>query len=57
MKSSQMNSLIAGILAREAKKTRTNSHPLTLIALFCGFGLALTLVILSMGLDLGAGLF
>jgi hypothetical protein len=57
MKSSQMNSPIAGILAREAKKTRTNSHPLTLIALFCGFGLALTLVILSMGLDLGAGLF
>jgi hypothetical protein len=52
-----MNSLIGGILAREAKKTQTNSHPLTLIALLCGFGLALTLVILSMGLDLGAGLF
>jgi hypothetical protein len=52
-----MNSLIAGILARESKNTRTTSHPLTLIALFCGFGLALTLVILSMGLDLGAGLF
>jgi high-affinity Fe2+/Pb2+ permease len=52
-----MNSLIAGILAREAKKTQSNSHPLTMIAVFCGFGLALTLVILSMGLDLGAGFF
>jgi hypothetical protein len=52
-----MNSVIASMLAREAKKARNTSHPLTLIALFCGFGLALTLVILSMGHDLGAGLF
>ena len=51
-----MNAIVAGILAREAAKTQTDPHPLTLIALFCGVGLVAALTMIFMGFDLGTGL-
>jgi hypothetical protein len=52
-----MNAIVAGVLAREAAKTQANPHPLTLIALFCGVGLVASLIMVSMGFDLGTEFF
>lgn len=52
-----MNAIVANVIAREAAKAQTPPHPLTLIAVFCGFGLAVSLIMTSMGFDLGAGFF
>jgi hypothetical protein len=51
-----MNAIVADVLAREAAKAQTNAHPLTLIVLFCGMGLLASLIMASIGFDLGAGL-
>ena len=52
-----MNALVANVLVREASRTRTDAHPLALIALFCGVGLLASLAMVSLGFDLGAGFF
>jgi len=52
-----MNAIVAGVLTREAAKTQATPHPLTLIALFCGVGLVASLVMASMGFDLGTSFF
>jgi hypothetical protein len=52
-----MNAIVANVLAREAAKTQTDPHPLTLIVLFCGVGLLAALTMASMGFDLGTGFF
>ena len=52
-----MNAIVADVLAREAAKTQSSSHPLTLIALFCGVGLVAALTMACMGFDLGTGFF
>lgn len=52
-----MNAIVAGVLAREAAKAQTAPHPFTLIALFCAVGLVTSLAMVSMGFDLGAGVF
>jgi hypothetical protein len=52
-----MNATVANVLMREASKARTDTHPLALIALFCGVGLAASLAMASLGFDLSAGFF
>jgi hypothetical protein len=52
-----MDAIVAGVLAHEATKAQAHPHPLTLIALFCGVGLVSAITMVSMGFDLGAGLF
>jgi hypothetical protein len=52
-----MNAIVAGILTREAAKTKATASPLTLIALFCGVGLVASLVMVAMGFDLSTGFF
>lgn len=52
-----MNAIVAGVLAREAAKTQIKAHPLTLIALFCGFGLVVAITMAAIGFDLGASFF
>ena len=52
-----MNANVAAVVAHEAAKAQAEAHPLTLIALFCGVGLAAALAILSVGFDLGAEFF
>jgi hypothetical protein len=52
-----MNAIVASVLAREAAKAQTIPPPLTLIALFCGVGLVVTITMAAMGFDLGANLF
>jgi len=52
-----MNAIVASALAREAAKGKTDLHPLTLIAMFCGFGWVVAITMAAMGFDLGAGFF
>jgi hypothetical protein len=52
-----MNAIVADVLAHEAAKAQANPHPLTLIALFCGVGWVSAITMVSMGFDLGTGLF
>jgi len=52
-----MNAIIAAVVAREAARAQAEAHPLTLIALLCGVGLAASLAMLSAGFDLGADFF
>jgi hypothetical protein len=52
-----MNAIVAGVLSREAAKTQAIPHPLTLIALFCGVGLVVSITMAAIGLDLGARFF
>jgi hypothetical protein len=52
-----MNALVANVVVREASKARTDTHPLALIALFCGVGLLANLVMVSLGFDPSAGFF
>ena len=52
-----MNAIVASVLAREAAKTQTSPHPLTLIAIFCGFGLLAAITLAAIGFDLGASFF
>jgi len=52
-----MNAIVAGVIAREAARSQTTPHPLTLIAMFCGFGLVVAITMAAMGFDLGADLF
>jgi len=52
-----MNSIVANILEREAKATRSETKPFSVVVLFCGMGLVAALGMASLGLDLGAGFF
>jgi hypothetical protein len=52
-----MNAIVADILERQAAKAQTEPHSLTLIALFCGVGLVVALIMASMGFDPGAEFF
>jgi hypothetical protein len=49
-----MNSVVAGMLMREAAKTQTDTHPFTIILLFCGIGLLASFG--AVALDLSAGI-
>jgi hypothetical protein len=52
-----MNAIVAGVLTREAAKAQATPHPLTMVALFCGVGLAAAFVMASIGFDLGTSFF
>ena len=52
-----LNAIVAGVLTREAAKTQATPHPLTWIALFCGFGLVASLAMAFFGFDLGTSFF
>ena len=52
-----MNAIVASVIAREAAKAQTDPHPLTLIAVLCGFGLVVALTMAAIGFDLGADFF
>jgi hypothetical protein len=54
---SAMNTIVANVLKREAKKARNDARPFQIIALFCGMGLLASLCMMSFGLDLSAGFF
>jgi hypothetical protein len=48
---------LAKVLAHPFPKTRSDVGPLTMIAIFCGAGLSVSLLLAACGFDLGAGLF
>ena len=52
-----MNAIVADVLARETKKIESDPHPLVMIAMFCGIGLVVSIALIAIGFDLGAGLF
>jgi hypothetical protein len=52
-----MNTIVANVLMHEAAKAETKSHPLKIIALFCGVGLVVSLWMASFGFDMSPGFF
>ena len=52
-----MNAIVADVLARETKKIESDPHPLTMIGILCGVGLVVSIALIAIGFDLGAGLF
>jgi hypothetical protein len=52
-----MNTIVANVLMREAAKAETNDRPFKIVALFCSVGLLVSLWMVSVGLDVGAGFF
>jgi hypothetical protein len=51
-----MNTIVANVLKREAVGVQVD-RPLSSVALFCAVGLLASLCMLSLGFDIGGGLF
>ena len=52
-----MTALVQAISRYRAARTETDTDMLTIVALFCGAGLAVSLICASYGLDLSPGFF
>jgi hypothetical protein len=52
-----MNTIVASVLKHEAAKARAGSGAFKTIAIFCGVGLLVSICLVSIGLDIGAGYF
>jgi hypothetical protein len=51
-----MNAIVANVLKREAVAAQAD-RPFSVVALFCAVGLLASVCIMSLGFDVGAGLF
>jgi hypothetical protein len=52
-----MNQIVANVLMREAAKARTGSETLSILILFSSLGLLASLCLISLGFDVGGGIF
>ena len=52
-----MNTIVANVLMREAAKAETGAWPFTVVMLFSGLGLVVSLCLASLGLDISGGGF
>lgn len=52
-----MNTIVTSVLKHEAVKAQAAEGAFKVIAIFCGAGLLASLCLISIGLDIGAGLF
>ena len=52
-----MNTIVANVLMREAKKAQSDARPFKIVVLFCCVGLLASLCMASLGFDISAGIF
>jgi hypothetical protein len=52
-----MNTIIANVLMREAKKAQSDAGPFKIVVLFCCVGLLASLCMASLGFDVSGGIF
>jgi hypothetical protein len=52
-----MNQIVANVLMREAAKAEAGSETLSILILFCSFGLLASLCMISLGFEVSGGIF